>query len=201
MDLTRSEVSSLNWTPILQVHHFPAETSLAIRKRYHIFSPQKPPGTRDDYPPCKAERSGTQRGEGTHPRSTLAKAYLGAGVLPVVPPVEHCCPARKVLSTQSEWRCLDLLLQCGGCTGPSLARQVGSKEAVRQGPRGSRGSKGLDPSSDPQHCVDTQESKVWHLVGRWTKAPAADEEARQPLPQGQTWNRAPASDQRLWSLV
>lgn len=47
MDLTRSEVSSLNWTPIHQVHHFPAETSLAIRKRYHIFSPQKPPGTRD----------------------------------------------------------------------------------------------------------------------------------------------------------
>lgn len=33
-----------------------------------------------------------------------------------------------------------------------------------QGTRGSRGSKGLDPSLGAQHCTATQESEVWPLV-------------------------------------
>lgn len=46
MDIMWSRVSSLSLRHMYQVHHFPAEPSQAIKKHYHIFSPQKPRGAR-----------------------------------------------------------------------------------------------------------------------------------------------------------
>lgn len=61
-----------------------------------------------------------------------------------------------------------------------------SKEAVGQGTRGSRGCKGLDPSSGAQHCT----GHMGQQASRWTKATAAGEPAGcRRLTEGKVWNR------------